>query len=70
MPSTLPAEVTGIDFLAEPITKAKKKAAERGLPTTFLVKDDLTPKGLVGALRQRDRQRTGRRRLIARRRCG
>src|SRR4051794_11108004 len=34
--------VTGIDFLAEPIARAKQKAAERGLPATLLVKDALT----------------------------
>src|SRR4051812_10852286 len=33
--------VTGIDFLEEPINRAKRKAAERGLPVTFLVKDAL-----------------------------
>jgi cyclopropane fatty-acyl-phospholipid synthase-like methyltransferase len=31
--------VTGIDFLAEPINRAKKKAAERRLDVTFLVLD-------------------------------
>ena len=35
-------KVTGIDFLAEPITIAKRKAAERGLTATFLVMDALT----------------------------
>jgi SAM-dependent methyltransferase len=34
--------VTGIDFLQEPITRARRKAAGRGLPATFLVKDALT----------------------------
>src|SRR6478736_4938705 len=34
-------KVTGIDFLAEPITLAKQKAAERGLTATFLVMDAL-----------------------------
>jgi len=34
--------VTGIDFLEEPITRARRKATERGLPATFLVKDALT----------------------------
>jgi SAM-dependent methyltransferase len=34
--------VTGIDFLDEPIRRAKHKAADRGLPATFLVKDALT----------------------------
>jgi len=36
--------VTGIDFLDEPINRAKQKAAERGLTVTFLVKDALTLK--------------------------
>jgi cyclopropane fatty-acyl-phospholipid synthase-like methyltransferase len=36
--------VTGIDFLAEPIDRAKQKAAQRGLSATFLVKDALTLK--------------------------
>src|ERR1700730_1874565 len=31
-------KVTGIDFLEEPIKRAKRKAAERGLSATFLVK--------------------------------
>lgn len=39
-------KVTGIDFLAEPITRAKKKAAERGVPATFLVMDALALKDL------------------------
>jgi cyclopropane fatty-acyl-phospholipid synthase-like methyltransferase len=34
--------VTGIDFLDEPIRRAKRKAAERGVSATFLVKDALT----------------------------
>ena len=34
-------KVTGLDFLAEPINRAKQKAAERGLPTNFLVMDAL-----------------------------
>jgi SAM-dependent methyltransferase len=38
--------VTGIDFLAEPITLAKQKAAERGLTVTFLVMDALALKKL------------------------
>lgn len=38
--------VTGIDFLAEPITIAKQKAAERGLTVTFLVMDALALKEL------------------------
>src|SRR5579864_1829734 len=33
--------VTGIDFLAEPIKRAKQKAIERGLKATFLMKDAL-----------------------------
>jgi SAM-dependent methyltransferase len=37
-------KVTGIDFLEEPIRRAKLKAAERGLNVTFLVKDALTVK--------------------------
>ncbi len=36
--------VTGIDFLEEPIRRAKAKAAERKLPVTFLVKDAMTLK--------------------------
>jgi cyclopropane fatty-acyl-phospholipid synthase-like methyltransferase len=39
-------KVTGLDFLAEPITRAKQKAAERGLPATFLVMDALALRGL------------------------
>jgi SAM-dependent methyltransferase len=38
--------VTGIDFLAEPITLAKQKAAEQGLTATFLVMDALALKEL------------------------
>jgi SAM-dependent methyltransferase len=34
-------KVTGIDFLAEPIKRARQKAAERGLTATFLVMDAL-----------------------------
>ena len=34
--------VTGIDFLDEPIRRARLKAAERGLAAEFLVKDALT----------------------------
>ncbi len=37
-------QVTGIDFLEEPIRRASHKATERGLPVTFLVKDALTLK--------------------------
>lgn len=34
--------VTGIDFLDVPIQRAKQKAAERGTPVRFLVKDAMT----------------------------
>jgi cyclopropane fatty-acyl-phospholipid synthase-like methyltransferase len=34
--------VTGIDFLPEAIRRARRKAAERGLPVEFLVKDATT----------------------------
>src|SRR5947209_20282453 len=37
-------KVTGIDFLEEPIQRARHKASERGLSVTFLVKDALTLK--------------------------
>jgi SAM-dependent methyltransferase len=37
--------VIGIDFLEEPIRRAKQKAADRGLSVRFLVKDALTLKG-------------------------
>ena len=50
-------KVTGIDFLEEPIQRAKRKATERGLSVTFLVKDALTLKDWPEAVRQRDRQR-------------
>lgn len=39
-------KVTGIDFLAEPISRAKQKATERGLTATFLVMDALALKEL------------------------
>ncbi len=39
-------KVTGIDFLEEPIQRAKQKAAERGLTATFLVMDALALKDL------------------------
>lgn len=39
-------KVTGIDFLAEPINRAKQKAVERGLTATFLVMDALALKEL------------------------
>ena len=35
------SQVTGIDFLEEPITRAKQKAADRGMAATFLVMDAL-----------------------------
>ena len=38
--------VTGIDFLAEPIARAKQKAAGRGLSVNFLVMDALALKDL------------------------
>lgn len=38
--------VTAIDFLTEPINRAKQKAAERGLTATFLVMDALALKEL------------------------
>lgn len=38
--------VTAIDFLEEPITRAKRKATERGLTATFLVMDALALKEL------------------------
>src|SRR6478672_8815297 len=34
--------VTGIDYLEEPIRRAKQKAAERGVSARFLVKDATT----------------------------
>lgn len=37
-------QVTGIDFLEEPIKRARRKAAERGLPVSFQVTDALTLK--------------------------
>jgi SAM-dependent methyltransferase len=36
--------VTGIDFLEEPIRRARQKAQERGLQATFLIRDALTLK--------------------------
>ena len=39
-------KVTGIDFLAEPIIWAKRKAAERGVTAMFLVMDALALKDL------------------------
>jgi SAM-dependent methyltransferase len=38
-------KVTGIDFLDVPISRAKRKAEERGLQATFLVRDALTLTG-------------------------
>jgi SAM-dependent methyltransferase len=38
--------VTGIDFLEEPIKRAKRKAVERGISATFLVIDALALKDL------------------------
>jgi SAM-dependent methyltransferase len=40
-------QVTGVDFLSEPISRAKQKAAERGLAATFLVMDALSLKDLA-----------------------
>jgi SAM-dependent methyltransferase len=39
-------QVTGVDFLAEPISRAKRKSAERGVSVTFLVMDALELKQL------------------------
>lgn len=39
-------KVRGIDFLEEPITRARRKATERGLSATFLVMDALALKDL------------------------
>ena len=38
-------KVTGIDFLEEPVARARRKAAERGLSATFIVMDALALKG-------------------------
>ena len=35
-------QVTGIDYLEEPIARARRKATERGVSVEFLVKDALT----------------------------
>ena len=43
-------KVTGIDFLEVPIQRAKRKAEERGLTATFLVKDALTLKDWSGGI--------------------
>jgi cyclopropane fatty-acyl-phospholipid synthase-like methyltransferase len=40
--AALGRRVTGIDFLEEPIRRARQKAAERGLTLELLVKDALT----------------------------
>src|SRR4051794_34427082 len=37
-------QVTGIDFIEEAVNRARRKAAERGLPLTFLAQDALTLK--------------------------
>jgi SAM-dependent methyltransferase len=62
-------KVTGIDFLDVPISRAKRKAEERGLSATFLVKDATTLKdwserfdyvidsGLFHVFTDNDRQR-------------
>jgi SAM-dependent methyltransferase len=42
--ASLGQKVTGIDFLEDPIQRARSKAAERGLSVTFLVKDATTLK--------------------------
>ena len=39
--------VTGFDFLSEPINRAKQRATERGLTTTFFVMDALALKDLT-----------------------
>ena len=39
-------KVTGIDYLAEPIARARRKAAQRGIAATFLVMDALALTGL------------------------
>jgi SAM-dependent methyltransferase len=39
-------KVTGIDFLEEPITRARRKATDRGLSATFFVMDALALKDL------------------------
>jgi SAM-dependent methyltransferase len=41
-------QVVGIDFLEEPINRARQKAAERGLSANFLVMDALTLTGRTG----------------------
>jgi len=44
--ASLGRKVTGIDYLPEPIARAKRKAADRGLTATFLVMDALSLKDL------------------------
>jgi 2-polyprenyl-3-methyl-5-hydroxy-6-metoxy-1,4-benzoquinol methylase len=51
-------KVTGIDFLEEPIKRAKQKAANRGQSATFLVMDAPALKDLPEVFRHGDRQRT------------
>lgn len=46
--AALGREVTGIDFLDEPIARAQRKAAQRKLSATFLVRDALTLKDFPG----------------------
>ena len=62
-------KVTGIDFIEEPLQRARAKAQERGLPVKFLLKDALTLKdwterfdnvidsGLFHVFSDKDRQR-------------
>ncbi len=42
--ASLGRKVTGVDYLAEPIARAKQKAADRGLKANFLVMDALALK--------------------------
>src|SRR5438094_9074691 len=62
-------QVTGIDYLEEPIRRARQKAAEQGLPANFLVKDaaaltnwserfdNVVDSGLFHVLSDEDRKR-------------
>src|SRR6266481_1306355 len=50
-------KVTGIDFLEEPIKRAKRKAAERGLSAYLPRQRCPDAQGMGRAVRQRDRQR-------------
>jgi ubiquinone/menaquinone biosynthesis C-methylase UbiE len=62
-------QVTGIDFIEEPINRAKKKAEGRNLPVTFLVQDatalkswserfdNVIDSGLFHVFSDQDRQR-------------